>query len=471
MKLQKYIFFFLCFAVFQSYGQNRKFLFGNSDIPQSLLLNPGAEVHYEKHIGIPFLSGLYFNVGSNNLTVKDLFSNDGIDINDKLRNQIFELKSTDFITINEQLDIINIGYRLQNNRDYLSFGFYQELDFIGYYPKDLAILFYQGNTDENGDILLNTNTNINQLSFKGQSFGVFHVGISRKINNRLNIGARAKLYSGVFNAQSLNNSGNFTSTLGTDNIYRHELQNLDYKFQSSGLLKDNKFNLSPNNFVKNFFSGGNLGLGLDLGVTYNLSEKIKISASALDIGFISYSRDVTTYTNKGDYTLEGIGLLFPEDDPIPYWERLIVDFDEQIKRENNNKTYISWASVKLNAGLTYGFGKQIRRLSTEIDCHANNGFSLYDYQNEVGFQFYSIFRPLLPQIATTVFFKRRISNFLQAKVTYTLDNYSFANLGLGFSARVNKFNFYASADNLLGYADLYNSKKISLSLGANLIFD
>ena len=455
----------------ESYAQNKKFLYGNSDIPQSLLLNPGAEVNYEKHIGIPLLSGLYFNVGSNNLTVSNLFANDDIDINDKLRDQLFRMKSTDFVTINEQIDVINIGYKLQTDTDYFSFGFYQELDFIGYYPKDLAVLFYQGNTDENGNIILNTNTNINQLSFKGQAFGVFHAGISRRINSQLNVGVRAKLYSGIFNAQSLKNSGNFTTTLGADNIYRNELQNLDYKFQSSGLLKDNQFSLSGKSLLTNFFSGGNLGLGMDVGFTYRLSEKTKVSASLLDLGFVSYSKNVTTYTNKGDYTLEGIGLLFPENDPIPYWENLVVDFDQQIERRENDKTYISWMSAKLNASLNYGFGKQIRRISTETDCHANNGFSLFDYQNEVGVQFYSIFRPKLPQLAATLFYSRRINNFLQAKVTYSVDNYTFSNIGLGFSTRIGKFNFYASADNLLGYSNLYNSKKVSVGLGANLIFD
>ena len=197
---------------------------------------------------------------------------------------------------------------------------------------------------------------------------------------------KAKLYSGIFNAQSLKNEGNFTTRLGTDNIYRHELQNLDYRFQSSGVLENDQFSLSAKSLLNNFFSGGNLGLGMDIGLTYHLNEKIEISASILDIGFISYSNNVTTYTNRGDYTLEGIGLLFPENDPIPYWENLVIDFDQQIEREENDKTYVSWTAAKFNAGLNYGFGKQIRKTSTEIDCHANNGFSLYDYQNEVGVQ-------------------------------------------------------------------------------------
>ncbi|MBJ2175031.1 hypothetical protein JBL43_12335 [Aureibaculum sp. A20] len=455
----------------QSYAQNKKFIFGNNDIPQSLMVNPGAEANYRKHIGIPLFSGIYVNVGSNNLTITDVLAKDGIDINDKLRNQLFRMKATDFVTVNEQLDIINIGYKLHNDRDYLNFGFYQEFDFVAYYPKELTILFYQGNTDENGNINLNNTTNFNELNFKGQAFGVFHAGISRKINNKLNVGIRAKLYSGIFNVQSVNNKGNFKSVLGENNVYQHELNNIDFLIQSSGLIKNDEFALSGKSIFSNMFLGGNLGLGVDAGFTYNLNDKLKISASLLDVGFISYSKDISSYKVSGNYELEGVGLIIPENDPIPYWEDLRVDFDEQVERKEVSKTYFSFPSAKFNASVHYGFGKQIRKYTSIIDCHTNNGFSQYNYQNELGVQLYSIFRPKLPQTAATVYYSRRISNFLQTKVTYTLDSYSFSNIGIGFAARIRKFSLYASVDNVLGYKDLYDSKKMSLSLGMNLIFD
>lgn len=472
MQIQKYIFVIFCLVVFKNHSQNKKFIFGNNDVPQSLLLNPGEEVSYKKHIGIPFVSGLYFNIGSNNLTVKDIVSDDGVDINDKIRNLIFKLKSTDYITVNEQVDVINIGYKLKNDKDYLNFGFYQEFDFVAYYPKDLAVLFYQGNTDINGNIELNSNTNFNQISFKGQAFGVFHAGISRKINKRLNVGARVKLYSGSFNVQSVNNKGSFSTVLGENNMYQHQLNNVSFLAQSSGILKDDEVSFSAKSLMSNLFVGGNFGLGVDVGFSYRLNERTSLSASALDIGFISYSKDVSSYSIKGNYAFEGIGLLFPEQDqPISYWEDLILDFDEQLVREEKHKTYISFPSAKINAGLLYGFGKQIRMLSNSISCNTNKGFSVSKYQNEIGAQFYSILRPQFPQMAATVFYNRRLGTFLKTKISYTIDNYSFSNVGFGFSTQINKLNFYAAVDNILGYEDLFNSKKTSFSLGANLIFD
>ena len=40
-----------------SYGQNKQILYNFGDLPQNLMLNPGAEANYKYHIGIPLLSG------------------------------------------------------------------------------------------------------------------------------------------------------------------------------------------------------------------------------------------------------------------------------------------------------------------------------------------------------------------------------------------------------------------------------
>ncbi len=64
-----------------------------------------------------------------------------------------------------------------------------------------------------------------------------------------------------------------------------------------------------------------------------------------------------------------------------------------------------------------------------------------------------------------------MTKFLKTKVTYTADSQSFSNIGIGFSAQIGKFNMYASADNILSYANIYDSKKIGILFGMNLIFD
>lgn len=464
------IFLILTFICAGVTSQNKQFLFGFHEIPQALVENPGSEVIFTKHFSIPLLSGVYVKGGTNNALISGLFADEGANINDELRSVIFRLNSRDFININQQLDIINIGFKLKNDKDYLSFGFYQEFDLLSYYPKDLAILFYQGNTDGNGNINLDNSTDISEINFKSEMIGVFHAGISRKINEKLNIGARAKLYSGAFNLQSLNNKGNFSTRLDQNNNFQHIFNDVNATFRSSGLssIKGKTF---IGNAIKNILIGGNLGLGFDVGFTYHLEENLTISGSVLDIGFISYSNDVETYKVKGDIEINGIGLIDPPvDDTLDYWENLSEDFNRQIPKDTIHKTYVSLRSPKINGSIQYGFGEPKRKRKT-IACADLNNKQTIGYQNEVGIQLYSIFRPVKPQFATTLFYSRSVSDFLKAKITYTVDSYSLSNIGLGFSTHLGNFNLYATADNLLSYKNIYGSEKISILVGMNLIFD
>jgi len=88
-----------------------------------------------------------------------------------------------------------------------------------------------------------------------------------------------------------------------------------------------------------------------------------------------------------------------------------------------------------------------------------------------GLQIFSVLRSKGPQFAATVFYYRRLASFLKAKATYTIDPYSFSNVGLGLVTDVGALNFYASADNFLSYNNIAKAKQLSLQLGFNLKFD
>ena len=56
------------------------------------------------------------------------------------------------------------------------------------------------------------------------------------------------------------------------------------------------------------------------------------------------------------------------------------------------------------------------------------------------------------------------------KATYTLDTFSYTNIGLGLSGNIGKFNVYLLADNLLEYRDLAKANSLSFQFGFNFIF-
>ncbi len=452
-------------------SQNKQILYGFDDIPQSLMLNPGSKVTQKKHYGIPFFSQIHFNGGSSGVSVYDIFKDGNDDINDRITAKIFEMKNTDFFTATQQLEIINFGWRAKNEI-YFSGGIYQEFDFITYFPRDLAILAWEGNRD-----YLDYEFDLGEISTTGDFMTVYHFGLNKQISDKLTVGARVKLYSSMFSYRSVNNTGTFVTTLGDEdsaNIYEHTIRNADVTVETSGYASlrelDGASQVTSEILGRAFF-GGNIGVGVDLGFTYDITEALTLSGSAQDVGAIFHSKDVESYRAHGDYTLDGINLIFPPlnqgENTFPYYNDLEDEIEQQIPIDTLHNSYTQFRPVKINAGLSYGFGRF--NASGACDCLNMGGGTLH--KQNVGLQFYSIFRPKGPQMAGTLFYHRRFTDYLSAKATYTVDSYSSSNVGLGVSADIGKVNFYIAADNLIKYGNLAKAKSVSLQLGFNIIID
>ena len=281
--------------------QQIAFSFGET--PQTLLLNPGSETNYKSHFGIPVLSNFQLTIGNTGFQMGDLFSNDSRPFNEKFEKVLEQLSPDDYINLNTKIDVLNFGYRY-NNKIYISVGFYEELDLMVYFPKDAIEGLYYGN-----DPFFNRSFSVSQAIMKADLLGVLHAGISKKIDEKLTIGGRFKIYSSSLNVETNNNSGSITTTTNTTNISRLTLQNLDAEVSTSGL--DN-FSLL----------GGNLGVGFDVGLTYHFSPQIEFTGSILDLGFVKHSKNTRNFTAKGNYVLDGINFEYNPDDPIDYWEQL-----------------------------------------------------------------------------------------------------------------------------------------------------
>lgn len=460
----------VAFATLTCYSQNRQLLYGLENIPQSLMLNPGGEMDAQKHFGIPFLSSVQVHGGSSGVTVFDIFGNNGGDINSKIRETISSLDEKDFFTLNQQLEILNFGWRSLEGT-YFSAGWYQESDFIAYFPKDLAILATEGNRD-----YINFPFDIGQVSARGDATSVFHFGINKQLNKRLTIGARAKFYSSLISMSSTNNAGSFTTVPSENglNIYEHRLQNVDVSFNSSGLaslteLSGDRAGITSKVIGRSLFSG-NYGLGLDIGFTYHVTDKVIVSASALDIGAIFHATDTKTYRVQGDYTLNGIELIFPPIEEgeltLPYYNDLEDEIEREVTLDTISRSYVQARPLKINGQLSYNFGKFVG--GAACDCLEKGRIRRV---NETGLHLYAIARPKGPQTAASLFYRRRFGSNFSLKGTYTVDSYSTDNLGAAMAMDIGKFNFYIAADNLLRFDNLAKANSVSLQLGLNLKWD
>ncbi len=442
-----------------SLKSQQKLAFSFAESPQTLLLNPGAETNFRSHYGIPMLSDVSFDIGITGFKLNDLFSNDSRTFRTRFEAVLNKINATDYLSFNTKIDVLNIGIRL-DKKTYLSFGFYEEIDFISYLPKDFIELFYYGN-----EPFINRNFSLAQVSMKGDFLGVFHAGISKKISEKLNIGARAKIYSSSINIESLNNFGTFNSSTGTDNIIRQSLNNINGQVRTSGIVdSDDEYVDDPNEYFSRTFLGGNLGLGLDVGLTYHFTSQLEFTASLLDIGFVKHSKNTKNFNIEGDYVLDGLNFEYDTSSLSNYWQQIEQDFRDRVITEETQEAYTSWRPMKINAAFKYSFGER-----REKSCYSKTHKEYY--YNAIGFQIHNIMRPIKPQFSFTSFYEASLSKKVHTKFTHTINDYSATIFGAATSLQLGKLYVYGGLDNLLGVADVSTANSVAFNFGFNIVID
>ena len=442
-----------------SLKSQQKLAFSFAESPQTLLLNPGAETNFRSHYGIPMLSDVSFDIGITGFKLNDLFSNDSRTFRTRFEAVLNKINATDYLSFNTKIDVLNIGFRL-DKKTYLSFGFYEEIDFISYLPKDFIELFYYGN-----EPFINRNFSLAQVSMKGDFLGVFHAGISKKISEKLNIGARAKIYSSSINIESLNNFGTFNSSTGTDNIIRQSLNNINGQVRTSGIVdSDDEYVDDPNEYFSRTFLGGNLGLGLDVGFTYHFTSQLEFTASLLDIGFVKHSKNTKNFNIEGDYVLDGLNFEYDTSSLSNYWQQIEQDFRDRVITEETQEAYTSWRPMKINAAFKYSFGER-----REKSCYSKTHKEYY--YNAIGFQIHNIMRPIKPQFSFTSFYEASLSKKVHTKFTHTINDYSAVIFGAATSLQLGKLYVYGGLDNLLGVADVSTANSVAFNFGFNIVID
>ncbi|MFV7236286.1 DUF5723 family protein [Flavobacterium sp. ZB4R12] len=457
--MKKIILLFVLFVSVECISQNKQILYNFTSVPQSLMTNPGSDVKYKWYFGIPLLSGISANVGSSGFSAYDLFANGGVDFNVKLRNVVFSTTRKDKATINEQIELFNGGFKVGDwqSNSYISFGMYQEFDFLSYMPKDLAILALDGNRDYLGKVF-----NLGDLNVKVEMLSVLHIGYHKNIKNNLIVGLRGKIYSSAFNATSTKNSGYIYTIPSTNGIYEQVISS-NLELNTSGISKyiDEDYSGDVVRDIKQkVFFGGDLGLGFDAGLTYYPKKNIQFTASLVDVGFIRHTKDVETFTFKGYYKYDGINPKFTNGNAAG---NVYQEFKDAIPLDTLYTKYTTWRPAKFNSSIQYSFDD-----SRSKDCNCDGTDS--GYRNAVGAQLFIMSTPRTPFMAFTTYYRRNIFNNLQMKATYTLDSYSYKNIGLGLSAQLGKLNLYVLADNLLEYHDLAKANSLSFQFGLNVIF-
>ncbi len=427
---------------------------------QSDLMNPALHNDSSKVvIGLPGMSGMYFDVNSGFLSSDLMHKGTGIladslviDI-EKFHNS---LSTTNPIQQHFSMPIFYLGIRIK--KSFFSIGITEKEVAQFTFAKSLVTFIKDGNAPYMGQ-----NFNLGDMNMDAFHYREFALGYSNElIKNKLTVGGKAKILYGKMAMQT--ERMNLKVETAADGSYLN--LNADMKINFSAPVtvefdEENYFtgingdDVDPKDYM---LQTGNTGLAFDLGAVYKLTPKITLSGSIIDLGKISFKEDLNNLNYGSTYKWEGIDFsksidesqedyVDPADLVDDEMKKIEKSFRPQ-KSEFGSEPFDVSIPMKIYLGGTY-----------EVNKNINVGLLDRIYKNG------NVSQNTLTLSANTL-----IGNFLSLSGSYSMIGNSTKNLGLGMAIRLGYMQLYLVGDNALAIADPSKVEYANLRFGLNYLF-
>lgn len=257
------------------------------------------------YLNLPVIGTFNASVNSSTLGYQDVMDIiDNTEGGDFFKSDAFinKLDNLNNLNVNLSTDILSAGW--YKGKNFWSFNIGLRNDIGASIPKGMFEFMREMDglsADDNLERLSNIDQKVGHQSLEINSYAEVGVGLARNITERLTVGARVKALLGVGNlkldindiAVTSNLSGYNTGDLNDLNG-RAEIR-VDATLENSSKLIE----LSEDDGVIDEIEFGTFGLagyglGIDLGASYKLMDKLTLSASLLDLGFMKWSKNNTS---------------------------------------------------------------------------------------------------------------------------------------------------------------------------------
>ena len=372
-------------------------------------LNP-ALTPTKGYFNLPVIGAVNATVGSTSLGYQDIIDiiDDGDDFYTK-PDFMNRLKDNNKLNVNFSTEILSAGW--YKGKNFWSFNIGLRTDIGANLTKNMFTFLNEMETVEEN--WRNSNYDISGQQLNINAYTEIGLGLSRQINSRLTVGARVKALLGIGNMELKLNRVAMSANLPSDqqiNQWSSESywnsMTPSQAAQAAQELKD-KFNnyhanLTVGAELKSSFKGLELqeeegkdyvtdfdfdsgksgiagyGFGIDLGASYKILDNLTVSASVLDLGFISWSKSSTkiasanpdpidikgsTYANMVDpnnpnTVMNAVNQL--QNDAQGYMDRVtngdVLDYDMlQLEVSDAKESRKSRLASTLVLGAEYGF--------------------------------------------------------------------------------------------------------------------
>ena len=362
------------------------------------------------YFNLPVIGAVNATVGSTSLGYQDIIDiiDDGDDFYTK-PDFMNRLKDNNKLNVNFSTEILSAGW--YKGKNFWSFNIGLRTDIGANLTKNMFTFLNEMETVEEN--WRNSNYDISGQQLNINAYTEIGLGLSRQINSRLTVGARVKALLGIGNMELKLNRVAMSANLPSDqqiNQWSSESywnsMTPSQAAQAAQELKDKFNNYHANltvgaelkssfkglelqeeegkDYVTDFdFDSGKLGIagygfGIDLGASYKILDNLTVSASVLDLGFISWSKSSTkiasanpdpidikgsTYANMVDpnnpnTVMNAVNQL--QNDAQGYMDRVtngdVLDYDMlQLEVSDAKESRKSRLASTLVLGAEYGF--------------------------------------------------------------------------------------------------------------------
>ncbi|MFK8045654.1 MAG: DUF5723 family protein [Crocinitomicaceae bacterium] len=439
--MKKLIFVACLFAGSIGFSQSNFSLYQLNNSAQAQYLNPAFRSSAKIGVSIAPFSNLFnLQVLHTGFTLDDALAtrpdSDSLDLTPaKLMESLNDVNYLDFNLRNEILAVT-----VTTKKTTINFTVNSVVNTGFSYPKDLLRLAFYGN---GGPEFLGKRAAIDNLGFDAQAYIETGIGFNRKFGDKLTVGAKLKYLVGIGNIQTEYMRAGITTDANT------------YAIALDGAARVNTSNTEGlnaivNNFTNPFAAVSNIagirnnGVGIDLGATYKLGKKVRLSASVIDLGAITWRESVTNYQiDEFKFEYDGVDLVKYLADSNAVFDEITDSLQNLSNIQETNNTYSTNLYSKIYLG---------------------GNFNVTKFFN-LGLVWYNSFNPSRYVTGLNFSANVKLKHRLAVTANYSVYNYRDSNVGIGLSSRGGPVQFYIMSDNVFAILKPESTKNLHLSFG------
>jgi len=456
-----------CMALPQAFAQSNTYyhMFG---VHQANQLNPAFQPNCDGYFALPFLGPLRFEAESNRISFGDIFQ-----WNSSMKKYVTfmhpqgdkqkfmdALKPVNLVRFELASNLLSTGWRKEQM--YFTLDFTERVVQGFSFPKYLAEFMLYGNLNKE-------NFNFSDLAENLTYFHELAIGASYNFDDEMQVGLKVKLLLGGATSTTRSSDIGLKTSIDKWNILSDVkvdasipyLENIPV--DGDGYLDVDSLSNTDFDLLFGFPTGipdllsptglstigwiKNPGFAIDVGFNYVPIEKLNVSASIVDLGFIRWKNYVYNFHQDLKYSFEGVEFKL-EDDWSP-GDGLLDSLENDLKVKVTQEKFTTIMTGKVYLGVAYDLTEKVR-FGALFRSRIHN----YKFYNQ-----YTVSANVQP-----------ISMF-SASISYSYFSNSYMNLGLGLSLRLGPLNVYFITDQApSAYFWPQEFSSLNFRLGVNIVW-